>query len=220
MTSTHDLQAPGPGPGAVLARYWLPVLLVCAAHAGALAALWPREQAAVSPPQVMNVVMIAAAVPAAPLPPVKPLPKVEPPKPKPVLRPKPVLKEPAPTPPPQPVAAPAASAPPPLPAAPAPVEAAPVIVPPRVDASYRGNVAPPYPPASRRLGEEGTVVLRIFVNADGSVGEVVLSRSSGHGRLDQAALQAVKRWKLIPARRGSEPFATWYTLPFEFNLEK
>ncbi len=97
-----------------------------------------------------------------------------------------------------------------------------MIVPPRVDASYRGNPKPPYPRASRRRREEGTVLLRIFVNADGTVGEVVLLKSSGFSRLDQSAMTTVQGWKLIPARRGNEPFAAWYQLvvPFSITPEK
>lgn len=222
MSDTHSLQDDGISLGAALARYGLPVALVCAAHAGVLAALWPSALAAVSAPQVMDVVVISEAVAPAPAPaPVEPVRKVAPVKPKPEPRREPVIKEPLPQLAPQPVAEPVPTAPPPVAVPTAvPVEAVPVIVPPRIDASYRGNVAPPYPPSSRRLGEEGRVVLRIFVNTDGSVGEVTLAKSSGFSRLDQSAMQTVKRWKLIPARRGSEPFATWYTLPLEFNLEK
>lgn len=205
-----------------ISRYWLPVLSVTAIHVALLAGLWSGASA--SPPvvQVMDVAVINVAeeVPPQPRPEPKPQPRPEPPKKKETPRPEP-RPEPVPQPQPSPEPAPApAEPPPPAPAPAAPAEPAPVITPPRVDASYRGNTAPSYPAASRRLREEGKVLLRIFVKADGSVGEVVVSRSSGHARLDDAAVQAVKRWKLIPARRGSEPFATWYTLPIEFNLEK
>lgn len=60
--------------------------------------------------------------------------------------------------------------------------------------------------------------LKLFVNADGSVGQVVLESSSGYARLDHAAEDAVARWKLVPARRGNQPIAMWYALPINFNL--
>lgn len=221
MSDTPYSPVAAPTFSTLLARYGLPVALVCFAHAAVLAALWPSAPSAgVTAPQVLDVVMISET-PPTPVPPAPEPVRPPEPKPKPVIK-ESVIKEPAPKPEPHPVAEPvAAPTPPPVAAAPvAAPEPAPVIVPPRIDASYRGNVAPPYPPASRRLGEAGTVILKIFVNVDGSVGEVTLGKSSGYSRLDQAAMQTVKRWKLIPARRGSEPFATWYTLPLEFKLEK
>lgn len=202
---------------AMLSRHWLPLLLVAGAHAALLTLL-----GAPLPPPAPPVLEVAL-LPAAPVP---PLPAA--PRPAPALRPVPRTEArarpvavPAPAPSPAP-AAPTPAAPAPAPvaeAAAAPAPAEPVVTPPRLDASYRGNAMPAYPTLSRRLGEEGTVLLRLFVKEDGTVGEVELRRSSGFSRLDQAAIETVRRWRLIPARRGSEPFATWYTLPLEFNLE-
>lgn len=204
-------------PSFPLPRHLLPVTLVSAAHAVVLFGLWARSAATpVTAPQIMDVMVVSEQVAPTPVP---PEPSRTPPPRRPVPRPPNPVPEPLPKPAPAP-----APAEPTLPVAPPPTAAAPVdapvvTTPPRVDASYRGNVAPPYPMASRRLREEGTVVLRIFVNADGTVGEVQLGKSSGYSRLDQAAMDTVKRWKLIPARRGSEPFATWYSLPLTFKLE-
>lgn len=72
---------------------------------------------------------------------------------------------------------------------------------------------------SKRLGEQGTVQLSVYVLQDGSVGEVKLKRSSGHQRLDQAALDAVRLWRYQPARRGSEAVATWFIQPVTFSLD-
>jgi protein TonB len=199
-----------------LSRYWLPVLLVTAVHAALLAGLRSAASAPAAVPETLDIVILAeaASLPVAPPTPVPP------PKTPPQVKPRPVPRTADPVPLPKP-ADPAPA--PPAPADPAPAVPAapePVVVPPRIDASYRGNVAPPYPPTSRRLGEEGTVLLRVFVREDGTVGEVTLSRSSGFPRLDRSAIDTVRRWKLIPARRGNTPFATWYTLPLAFNLEK
>lgn len=72
---------------------------------------------------------------------------------------------------------------------------------------------------SRRLGEEGRVVLRVFVDIDGRPEQVELKNSSGFPRLDQAAEDAVRRWKFVPAKRGDEVVATWVAVPIVFNLK-
>ena len=100
------------------------------------------------------------------------------------------------------------------PAPPAPVQT----VQPRFDADYLLNPKPPYPALSRRMGEEGRVVLRVHVRADGTVGDVQLHASSGSARLDQSALDTVRRWKFVPARRGDEAVAAWVLVPISFSL--
>lgn len=90
--------------------------------------------------------------------------------------------------------------------------------PPRFDADYLQNPRPEYPALSRRLGEQGRVVLRVRVEANGNAGLVELHRSSGFSRLDEAALQAVRRWKFVPARRGNEAVAESVLVPIPFIL--
>lgn len=111
-----------------------------------------------------------------------------------------------------------------VPAAPAPVaqsEAAPPqLVPPRIDAAHFDNPAPAYPPLSRRLGEQGEVLLDVYILPDGAVGEIKLKASSGYARLDAAASEAVRRWRYVPASRGGEPIAYWYVQPVAFRLGK
>lgn len=98
------------------------------------------------------------------------------------------------------------------PTAPAPVSA------PRFDAGYLDNPAPPYPGLSRRVGEEGRVLLRVFVHSDGSAAQVELRQSSGFSRLDAAALETVRRWRFVPARQGEENVAAWVLVPITFSL--
>lgn len=103
---------------------------------------------------------------------------------------------------------------------PRPVAATPgPIVPPRFNADYLNNPPPPYPALSRRLGERGKVVLRVLVNAKGAPDKVELKSSSGSSRLDNAALEAVRRWRFIPARQGSEAVPAWVLIPITFTLE-
>lgn len=95
----------------------------------------------------------------------------------------------------------------------------PVTSQPLFEAEYLNNRPPDYPRASLRLGEEGDVQLRVRVGADGNPREVELASSSGSTRLDRAALQAVKRWRFEPARRGGSAIAAWVVVPITFKLE-
>lgn len=90
--------------------------------------------------------------------------------------------------------------------------------PPRFDADYLKNPAPPYPPLSRRLGEEGRVLVRVLVDQEGRPRTVALDASSGHSRLDNAALQAVRRWRFMPAKLDERPVSEWVVVPVVFSL--
>ncbi len=116
---------------------------------------------------------------------------------------------------PAPVVAPPA---PPAPAPPAPVKAAPV-TPPNFNADYLNNPAPAYPAIARRQGHQGKVVLRVYVSAAGGADKVEVRSSSGYSTLDQAALNAVRRWRFVPARQGDQPVAAWVLVPLTFTLE-
>jgi protein TonB len=61
---------------------------------------------------------------------------------------------------------------------------------------------PSYPLASRRAREQGTVVISVRLGPDGRVGEASIARSSGYDRRDQAALEAVRRWRWSPTVRA------------------
>ncbi len=160
-----------------------------------------------------------------PAPEVKPEPAIVPPKPRPIERrptplPQPTqLAAPAESPSPSPVAVPPAPTPvaPPAPIAAPPAPAAPT--PPRFDANYLDNPKPPYPAISRKLNEQGRVLLRVHVAADGSATEVQLDKSSGYPRLDDSALATVRRWKFVPARLGQEAVAAWVLVPIAFTLK-
>ncbi|GAB4158754.1 MAG: hypothetical protein Fur0037_26200 [Planctomycetota bacterium] len=80
------------------------------------------------------------------------------------------------------------------------------------------NEPPPYPLQSRRLGEQGRVVLSLAIDARGNVVEARIVRSSGHRRLDRAALEALRKWKFLPATRGGHPVATTIEQEVEFVL--
>lgn len=108
----------------------------------------------------------------------------------------------------------AATAPESVPAQPLPV------VPPRFDAAYLSNPAPAYPAASRNLGEQGKVFLSVLVTPQGEAQEVHVRTSSGFERLDSEALEAVRRWKFVPARQGAETVSAWVVVPVLFSLRR
>lgn len=90
----------------------------------------------------------------------------------------------------------------------------------RFDADYLKNPAPPYPPLSRRMGEEGKVVLRVSVTPQGTADHIEIRTSSGSERLDQSALKTVRNWKFIPAKRGDAAVQSWVLVPIIFKLEQ
>lgn len=98
-------------------------------------------------------------------------------------------------------------------AAPAPFE------PPRFDMAYLRNPAPAYPGLSRRMKEQGRVILRVLVSASGDAQEIEVRTSSGSDRLDRSAIEAVRRWRFAPARSGAETIAAWAFVPILFQLD-
>ena len=223
-------------PFARVNRHLLLIAAVIGFHVLALwalqAGLLRRAVEMVIPVQVLAE-MVEAPRPETPPAPPPPEPKPEPrpqPRPTPKPKPQPVAKHPEPTPLPVAVADPAPSdnapvvpvAPPePAPTAPPapPAAPAPVVDMPSSAADYLRNPAPVYPPLSRRLGEQGRVMLRVLVEADGSAGNVIVAKSSGYERLDKAAVEAVRKWRFVPGKRAGVPEAMWYQLPINWVLE-
>ena len=90
---------------------------------------------------------------------------------------------------------------------------------PNSDASELNNPKPPYPAISRKLREQGLVLLKACIGANGSLESLDLKQGSGYSRLDQVALQTVKQWRFIPAKKGNTPIPMCYELPVKFILE-
>ena len=72
---------------------------------------------------------------------------------------------------------------------------------------------------ARRLGEEGTVTLRILVSSDGQAARVEIKRSSGSSLLDKSAEETVKQWRFIPAKLDGKAVEEWYATRWTFKLE-
>lgn len=109
----------------------------------------------------------------------------------------------------------ATPAPLPAPASPAP----PRIELPSTQADYLNNPPPAYPRLSRRLGEQGKVVLRVLINTDGRAEQAQVVTSSGYERLDQTALATVQAWRYVPGKRNGVAEAMWFNIPIQFVLE-
>ena len=143
-----------------------------------------------------------------------PAPKVAPPPPKPPAptppKPAPKVQAPKPTPAPMPMAI---NDPTPAPPAPPKIEL------PSSDAAYLNNPKPSYPAISKRMGEQGKVVLRVLIGTDGAPQKVEINKSSGYERLDRQAQEAVMRWRFVPGKRNGVPEAMWNLVPVNFVLE-
>lgn len=188
-----------------------------------------REAAAEMAPMMVDLIAPTPEAPKPPPPP-QPRPKTPPPPPAPVLAAKPPplpVPQPAfvaPPPPAEPPPLPAPEAPPVPPAPPAPpTPPAPAPAAPRTvvltDSDWVRVPEIEYPLASRRLKEEGTVIVRALIDTRGAPKQVLLQRSSGHARLDQAALRAAMAARVKPRTENGVPFEFWIAMPLAFELE-
>ncbi len=89
---------------------------------------------------------------------------------------------------------------------------------PSSDADYLQNPKPRYPAVSKKMGEQGRVLVRVLIGADGSAQKAEIKQSSGFERLDQAALSTVLLWHYVPGKRGGVPEAMWFNVPITFEL--
>jgi len=81
------------------------------------------------------------------------------------------------------------------------------------------HTTPPYPPLEARLGNQGTVLLRLVIGADGLVKAASVVRSSGSAGLDQAAqLWVTAHWRYQPAQRGGAAVESAANVAVSFNL--
>jgi protein TonB len=99
-----------------------------------------------------------------------------------------------------------------------PSVATPVLKLPEID-MRRPLSEPTYPSRAIRENRTGTVVLSVFVLADGRVGDVRLEQSSGSPDLDDSALREAKRWRLKPGTKDGVAFGMWKQIPITFQLK-
>lgn len=196
------------------------LLFVIGIHAALFYVLW--SQRLIPAPEKMETLFVNFISPPKP----KEEPKIEPPppaKPKPVKQPEtrqlvaetPTVKQNdivAPPPPvivaePEPVAKPAQMPP------------GPVMMTSELSVACPELSAPSYPSVSRKLGEEGKLVLRVELDESGHVSAVRVTDSSGYKRLDDAAIAAVRTWHCTPPRRDGKPVKAIALQPFNFQLD-
>ncbi len=207
------------------------LLFVLALHGALLFVLW--NQRLIPPPE--QIVTLFADILTIPVPETAPKAKPEPPpvKLQPIKKPKPKPKQrrlTAKTPvlPKQEFAAPPPEAetevdlePEPVIEAPPPaqIQTGPVMLSSELSVSCPKLTAPAYPSLSRRMGEEGKLVLRVELDETGRVDEARVVNSSGFTRLDNAALAAVKVWQCKPSLRNGQPVRAVALQPFNFVLQ-
>jgi protein TonB len=201
------------------------LLLHLAAVCGLLQIREVREAVAEAAPMFVSIL-------TPPAPP-KPVAVPPPPVPRPVQKtpPPPTVIAAAPSPAPAPfvvpapvpqVAEPIAAPAPPVVAAPAPAPTpapAPKIIP-ASSVQYLEPISLEYPRLSKRLGETGHVLIRLYIDESGKATNVQVNRSSGHPRLDEAALAAIQKARFRPYTENGVAVAGWAFIPLEFELEK
>jgi TonB family protein len=80
------------------------------------------------------------------------------------------------------------------------------------------RVIPRYPPAARRAGIGGAVVVRGIVRRDGTIDNVEIIKDLPQG-LGEEARRAVSRWRFRPATYRGEPIDVYYTVTVNFRLQ-
>lgn len=88
------------------------------------------------------------------------------------------------------------------------------------DASFDPSVCKAdYPKASLMNEEQGTTSMSFLVNADGSVAESKLEKSSGYKNLDKAAMKALSSCKFKPGTKNGAPAQTWTKVDYAWKLD-
>jgi protein TonB len=100
-----------------------------------------------------------------------------------------------------------------------PPKPAPVFVDAAPDPRAMRDFQPPFPPSERRLGNTGSVTIRVLVGTDGRVKEVRTVSSASDAFLDVTRRQALAKWKFRPATRDGVPYETWRSMTVRFVLE-
>ena len=88
----------------------------------------------------------------------------------------------------------------------------------QVDEDSKFNHPPVYPKLSKRLKEQGIVILRVKISELGSIEKVSIDESSGFSRLDNAAIKAILKWRFYAATHNGKPIQQESLIPIEFQL--
>ncbi len=198
--------------------------IVLALHGAAFWGLWAHRLIP-TPGEAVTVFVDFIAPPMPPMPPtppkVEPVPRRVPPQPPPEAkaRPRQLVAEGVTSPPGEALATDSLPAPVILAAPEAKPAVGPVVLATELAVSCPGRSAPDYPLLSRRLGEVGTAVVRVELDEQGRVNAARVASGSGFGRLDAAALDAVRTWRCNPAQRDGRPVRAVALQAFKFVLQ-
>lgn len=80
------------------------------------------------------------------------------------------------------------------------------------------RVPPVYPYRARERGTEGAVQIKMLINTDGTVGEVLILEARPKGVFEEAVLKAVPQWKFRPGKIDGEPVTAWVVTTVRFEL--
>jgi protein TonB len=87
--------------------------------------------------------------------------------------------------------------------------------------AYETATPPTYPIQALRAGVQGTVLLKVLVDANGKPVQVAIERSSGSRTLDDAAREHIlAAWRFHPAMRDGHAIEAWALVPVQFNLSR
>jgi periplasmic protein TonB len=86
-----------------------------------------------------------------------------------------------------------------------------------VDAS-QPHAQPPYPDTALASGEQGDVLVGVYVSPSGQIKKFRLAQSSGFNDLDDAAVESVLGWRFVPAIRDGNPVSDWTTVKVVFQM--
>ncbi|HQQ77456.1 MAG TPA: energy transducer TonB, partial [Thermoanaerobaculia bacterium] len=79
------------------------------------------------------------------------------------------------------------------------------------------RVDPQYPEAAKRMKLGGDVVLRVVVEANGTIGRIETVTGAPFG-MTEAATDAVRKWTYRPARVNGQAVAVWKVIRVKFAL--
>jgi protein TonB len=77
---------------------------------------------------------------------------------------------------------------------------------------------PQYTEIARKARVQGVVIVQAIISKDGRVENVKVLKGLGMG-LDQAAVDAIKKWTFEPATLNGKPVAVYYNLTVNFRIQ-
>ena len=77
-----------------------------------------------------------------------------------------------------------------------------------------------YPDSAQLNGEEGTVLLGVYVRSSGRPSKIRIEQSSGFSDLDNAAVESVLNWRFVPATNDGDTVSDWTTVKIVYQLPR